>query len=161
LSYNVKLVPTLFSILGMLLAYIIYAGKIYVAPVEGEDYYWKYEVERFFNKKWYFDLLYNALIVRPTYEFSRFTGFLDIDRGLLEFFGPSGLIVLLRRTWRTYTVSFQSGLVVYYMTLMIGGVIVGTALIYILSFRVQIDLICIVVFMYYTFITIEDEGEEE
>lgn len=45
----------------------------------------------FFNKKWFFDLLYNEFIGIPFLKFCFFSTFKSIDKGFLEFFGPFGL----------------------------------------------------------------------
>jgi NADH:ubiquinone oxidoreductase subunit 5 (subunit L)/multisubunit Na+/H+ antiporter MnhA subunit len=48
-------------------------------------------IYNFLNRKWYFDKLYNELIAQKTLNVSYNYAYKDIDRGLIEKLGPSGL----------------------------------------------------------------------
>ena len=43
----------------------------------------------FFSNKWYFDLIYNELIVNSVYSWSYFVGYKLVDKGIIELLGPS------------------------------------------------------------------------
>ena len=45
----------------------------------------------FFNKKWFFDRLYNELVVSPLLKIGYGITYRLVDKGLIEIFGPSGL----------------------------------------------------------------------
>lgn len=48
-------------------------------------------IYRFFNQKWYFDMLYNHYILLPILSFGYSITFNLFDKGFIDFFGPSGL----------------------------------------------------------------------
>jgi NADH:ubiquinone oxidoreductase subunit 5 (subunit L)/multisubunit Na+/H+ antiporter MnhA subunit len=49
-------------------------------------------VYNFLNRKWYFDRIYNQLIGQNALSISYHYSYKDIDRGLIEKVGPSGLV---------------------------------------------------------------------
>lgn len=115
-----KLLPLIFSLIGIISAYyfytfyfkILYAFKL---TFLGNYFY------NFFNKKWLFDKMYNEYIVQNILIFSYFYSYKIIDKGFLEFYGPSGLIKFL------YNISFNiilkykgfvtQGLLLFFLTL--------------------------------------------
>lgn len=54
-------------------------------------------MHRFLAHKWYFDLVYNRFINQPLLEFAYKTVFRFIDKGLLEFVGPTSAGKLLSK----------------------------------------------------------------
>jgi NADH-quinone oxidoreductase subunit L len=82
----VKISPTVFSMLGI--AYCLY---IYQDPLV-YPYIFKVQYRNWFillNKKFFFDSIYNFInqkFVKFTFQFS----YREIDRGILEYFGPTG-----------------------------------------------------------------------
>jgi NADH-ubiquinone oxidoreductase chain 5 len=86
----IKLIPVFFSLLGAISSLIIY---VYFYPqliaLQFQNFSLKFY--SFFNKKWYFDLLYNNFLVLPFLKFSYTNVFKKIDRGFFEHVGPSGL----------------------------------------------------------------------
>jgi NADH-ubiquinone oxidoreductase chain 5 len=90
LPFYIKIIPVICSTLGTVLAILYYIffiksfnvfalGKIGVA------------VYTFLNKKWFFDKLYNELIVQHFLTVGYKFTYKSIDRGFLEIFGPTGL----------------------------------------------------------------------
>lgn len=75
-------------------------------------YKWIYN---FFNKKWFIDRLYTEFIVQNIMQSSFNFFYKDIDRGLLEKAGPSGIVdfiyILINKT--RY---IQSGFVLKYLS---------------------------------------------
>ena len=86
----IKLIPVFFSLLGAVSSLIIY---IYFYPQLIALQFRNFSIKfySFFNKKWYFDLLYNNFLVLPFLKFSYNNVFKKIDRGFFEHVGPSGL----------------------------------------------------------------------
>ena len=82
-----------------------------------------FEIYRFLNSKWYFDVVYNEKINRPLLTLSYQTTFKSLDKGLLQFFGPSGtssaLFYVASRLKR-----MQVGKAYYYAYLMITVLII-------------------------------------
>lgn len=81
--YYIKLIPLFFSLLGILLAFII------LDP-------WKYRfVLTIMNKRFFFDSLFNYFFALKFLNFGYFFTYKLLDRGLFEFLGPLGLLRLL------------------------------------------------------------------
>lgn len=94
LSFFVKIKPLVVTLAGVLCSYYLYSTFI-------KEYFnlksipCFIHIVRFFNKRWYIDRVYNEF-VSQTLILSSYTFFYkDLDRGFLEFFGPSGIIVQL------------------------------------------------------------------
>lgn len=115
-----KSLPVLLSLLFAFLALYCYSALptfFQVAGLKGLNDF-SLIFLRFFNKKWYFDVLYNGYIVTPFLKFGNDYTFKSLDRGIIEFFGPTGLV----RFWLKFTplfVSLQSGLLFNYVFCMV------------------------------------------
>jgi NADH-ubiquinone oxidoreductase chain 5 len=85
-----KIFPLLLTLWGVFFGFMLYCFNI-------EQYYQikNYKIFKivysFLNKKWYFDRLYNQFIGQIVLNKSYSFAYTDIDRGLLELFGPSGI----------------------------------------------------------------------
>jgi NADH-ubiquinone oxidoreductase chain 5 len=90
LDINYKLLPLYLTIFGSGLSYLIYSFYI-VDYFKIKNTIWYKNLYTFFNKKWLFDRLYNAFVVQSLLKQSYYYFYQDIDRGLLENFGPSGI----------------------------------------------------------------------
>lgn len=108
-----KLSPLFFSILGGVLSFSIYyfysfftIEQIYLA---GSFKRW-YE---FFNRKWYFDNVYNDYILLSVLSFGYFFCVKLVDKGLLEFLGPFGLKTVITNI-SVYVSIAQSGFIYHY-----------------------------------------------
>lgn len=93
LSVVIKLIPVIVSILVSILAYIGYNNYSKIFYSQDNTYL---KVYKFFNKKWYFDILYNRLFVIPVLNFGNTITFKMIDRGVIEHIGPTGIVRLLK-----------------------------------------------------------------
>lgn len=95
LEINYKLFPLYLTISGSAFSYLIYSFYI-------KEYFsikntiWYKNLYIFFNKKWFFDRIYNEHIVQPLLKQSYYYFYQDIDRGLLEKVGPSGLTIFVQ-----------------------------------------------------------------
>ena len=110
LSTKIKLIPVLFSFFGAFLSYIIYVVLspefIYTIKMSklGNTFY------NFFNRKWFFDKVYNEFINQPTLKLGYHTTYKLIDRGIIENLGPFGIFKLFYS--KTMKINFlQTGLI--------------------------------------------------
>jgi proton-translocating NADH-quinone oxidoreductase chain L len=92
-----KLIPFYGTMMGIFLSMLVYQGLffykrgLFFLSSIGCNYTLK-NIYFFFGKKWFFDFFYNKYIAK----FSLYLGydfvFKTIDRGIIEFFGPLGLV---------------------------------------------------------------------
>jgi len=68
----------------------------------------------FFFKKWFFDKYYVEFVGFPVLNFSYAFNYKDIDRGILELFGPFGLINQIKNT-SIKTQNIQTGYLYHYI----------------------------------------------
>lgn len=89
-----KLLPVCLSFFGLFLAFFLYRFKsnilfkIKISTI-GKKLY------NFFNKKWFFDKIYNEYFGQFFFNFSYLTSYKIIDKGIFEIIGPKGLSDLL------------------------------------------------------------------
>jgi NADH:ubiquinone oxidoreductase subunit 5 (subunit L)/multisubunit Na+/H+ antiporter MnhA subunit len=110
----------------------------------------------FLIKKWYFDTLYNFYFIYSfIFPISFFT-FKDIDRGLVEVFGPLGLVRLFSYLIKRINI-FQTGFLFNYIFIIILGILfylfAAWFIIYKANYFIYIDsrfyFICILVLLFY------------
>lgn len=107
-----KLIPVIFSILGVLSAYILYTFfnsilfKIKISK-NGKKFY------NFLNRKWFFDKVFNEQITQSFMKFGYRTCYKIIDRGIIEILGPHGFSKIVLKE-SEYLYSFQTGHVFHY-----------------------------------------------
>jgi NADH-ubiquinone oxidoreductase chain 5 len=113
ISFFFKFLPLFFTLLGFLLAILIYKFNL--------NYYFKLKQSKlykiiytFFNKKWYFDRIYNEIITQNLLFYSFHFSYKDIDRGILEIFGPYYISKNVEKTFKNIQI-FQSGNVLDYL----------------------------------------------
>jgi NADH-ubiquinone oxidoreductase chain 5 len=87
----IKLLPVIFSLIGMLSAlslYFVYFRFITYLKINkfGRQIY------LFLNKRWYFDLIYSYFISRSVLYFGYEISFKTFDKGFIELIGPLGLV---------------------------------------------------------------------
>nr|YP_006280844.1 NADH dehydrogenase subunit 5 [Cyanophora paradoxa]ADW79198.1 NADH dehydrogenase subunit 5 [Cyanophora paradoxa] len=115
--YN-KLTPVVFSFGGLIIAFCFYnflIKKIFIVKI----FYIKFYT--FLNKRWYFDKIYNEFIALPIISFGYKITFKFIDRGILEIFGPTGLITNFTYLSKNIS-SIQSGLMYHYLFIILLGI---------------------------------------
>jgi len=136
----VKMFPVIFSLMGMLTSYL-FLTYFYTFNLS------LISLEKFLNKKWYFDQIYNVRVAQPAFLFGRRTGFSLVDRGFIEIFGPSGFLKLIKKLWFYSSKFLQTGYVFHYLHLMLFGILILGLLIvssYFLNFSFFIFLIVVV-----------------
>nr|YP_010426368.1 NADH dehydrogenase subunit 5 [Terpios hoshinota]USL48482.1 NADH dehydrogenase subunit 5 [Terpios hoshinota] len=140
ISNSVKMVPLILSLLGALLAFVIYdrvtrgrvvrvnsvinvRSSLYTNEIRGDDEKskgaWLFHiVYTFFNSAWQFNYVINHFIVSNVWKFGHLVTYRIIDRGILETIGPSGISKVLISLTQTIS-NYQSGMVFNYALIMI------------------------------------------
>jgi NADH-quinone oxidoreductase subunit L len=112
----VKLSATFAMLLGLATAYAFYMRPTRLPERTESQFRLLY---LFLLNKWYFDELYNALIVRPSFAFGRFF-WRRGDEGTIDRFGPNGMAALVVGGNRL-TARLQSGYLYTYALVMLLG----------------------------------------
>jgi proton-translocating NADH-quinone oxidoreductase chain L len=108
-----KLLPLFVTVLGAFSAYSLYSFNLSKYFLIKNTKFFK-KIYSFFNKKWYFDRIYNEIITQKVLDISYFHTYRNIDRGILEVFGPSGMINTINFNSK-FLVSIQSGYISHYL----------------------------------------------
>ena len=121
LPFEYKIMPLVLTILGVLVSYYVYVFKIH------EFFVFKQsknviKIFNFFNKKWYFDRIYNELVVQNVLKKSYYFFYQDIDRGIIEKFGPVGISNVLYSGSSLIT-KIQTGYVIHYITFFVFSIV--------------------------------------
>ena len=114
-----KLLPLCFAISGLIAAYILlnfFAAQYSFFWQDRRTFY------LFLLKKWYFDIVYNKFITLPLLKTSYTLFFKTIDKGIIEFMGPTGISNKLYST-SLWTKQFQTGFMYSYAYAIIAGVV--------------------------------------
>lgn len=130
LPWYIKLLPVICSLLSISACFFIYIIisylnksliSVYLKPFIGS-------VFAFITKKWYFDHIYNAFIVKG-FLYTVYESFKRIDRGLFEYVGPTGVINYLYQ-FRSFVGYLQIGPIYIYLAHMTLGLVLFLALAY-------------------------------
>jgi NADH-ubiquinone oxidoreductase chain 5 len=117
----VKLVPTVLSFAGAILAIILnhyYASFLYNATLSPVGL----KLYAFLNKKWYFDKIYNECLNKPLFSFGYFISFRGIDKGIVEILGPYGAVNSFSSMMKKAS-KLQTGFIYHYAFIMLVGII--------------------------------------
>jgi NADH-ubiquinone oxidoreductase chain 5 len=118
----VKLVPTVLSFAGAILAIVLnhfYASFVTDATLSPIGL----RLFSFLNKKWYFDKLYNELLNKPLMSFGYFVSFRGMDKGIVEMLGPYGSVSSFSSLMKK-TSKLQTGFIYHYAFIMLVGIVV-------------------------------------
>lgn len=112
-----KLLPVILSFSGALLSFVLYAyysSFLYSFKISslGSKFY------TFFNRKWFFDKVYNEIIGQFFLNAAYHYTYKQIDRGLIESVGPFGLTNLVYRL-ATFLKDLQTGFFYHYTLAMV------------------------------------------
>lgn len=91
LPFLIKMTPFFGSMLSVALVFMLNSSAFrnqFAALYENSTFV---SAHRFLSHKWYFDTVYNRLVNQPILYISYSNVFTLIDRGILEYFGPTGL----------------------------------------------------------------------
>nr|YP_010395094.1 NADH dehydrogenase subunit 5 [Polyopes affinis]UQJ72535.1 NADH dehydrogenase subunit 5 [Polyopes affinis] len=117
LSITIKWLPFILSLLGILFASFvqIFLKTFYFKPnLQNLSSFFTFLI----NKKWYWDVLYNRLIVLPILDFGYLVSFKILDRGFIELSGPYGLTKFIA-FWSQILIKLQTGQITHYLFFMI------------------------------------------
>jgi len=138
LPFYIKIIPFVLTMLGIFVAVLMY--NIYEKKFVNLIFYKiTYYLYCFLVKKWYFDIIYNEIIVKNVLKFGYVISFKMIDRSLLELLGPLGIVRVLKNLIKKVTM-LQSGLIYHYIFCMMIGL---SALFLFLLFEVESSLLLI------------------
>jgi NADH-ubiquinone oxidoreductase chain 5 len=85
----IKVLPIIFSITCASIAYFSYKYYYNFFYIKTNS---QVKIYTFFNKKWYFDLIYNKIIIKLLMNFGYYISHRLLDKGIMEILGPVGLI---------------------------------------------------------------------
>jgi len=114
-----KMIPLVFGFLGLGLAVWInfshaWATYRFKTSALGRSLY------LFFNKRWLFDKVLNDLFARPVLQFGYQVSFRALDKGILELFGPIGIVQTVQALSQNLS-RVQTGFVYHYAYVMLIG----------------------------------------
>lgn len=113
LSPLVKQLPLFFSVGGWLLSYFVLSSS-------NLTFLWQnykcFSIAMFLNQKWFFDKIYNQLSLTFLKQ-SYYTFYAFLDKGIIEFFGPTGIYQMLWRTSLTVRQAQQGYLSFYFFSI--------------------------------------------
>jgi len=120
-----KILPLILTLLGAAFSYKIYSS--------GLSEFFKIKLHQpfilfytFFSRKWFFDRIYNQFITTPLLNFSYSFTYKTLDRGFIEFFGPTGIKLVVQELLKK-VLFFQSGNIssyIFYFILIIVFVVI-------------------------------------
>jgi len=84
-----------------------------------------FEIHNFLLQKWYIDSIYNTFFVFPSFNFAYYYAYLNLDKGWLEFLGPSGLSFGISR-FSFFINRLQTGYIDHYVVSMLIGFVIFT-----------------------------------
>jgi NADH:ubiquinone oxidoreductase subunit 5 (subunit L)/multisubunit Na+/H+ antiporter MnhA subunit len=119
ITHCYKTLPVILSLLGVISSFLLYlTGSKILVKLKISKFGKK--VYNFFNKKWFFDKIYNEYISQYFFTISYTITYKTIDRGIIEVFGPMGLSSIISK--KAILISkLQTGYVYHYTFLMLVG----------------------------------------
>lgn len=138
-----KLLPVIFSIFGLFLAIFLYHFNFkffYQIKISNIGLYFY----NFLNKKWFFDKIYYEFINQNILQISYNITYKLIDKGIIEFFGPLGLLQIFSN-WSKKIITLQTGYIFHYSLLIFLSLIF---LINILFFSIYFNFIKIFILIF-------------
>jgi NADH-ubiquinone oxidoreductase chain 5 len=115
-----KLLPLFMSVsLGLIAIYLFENKPIWLLSINNLK--WGQNVYRFFNQRYWFELIYNRSVVKGVLYLGYITNSI-LDRGVFELIGPRGAVAGLYKI-SNYLVSFDSGSIARYGFVMYSGLL--------------------------------------
>jgi NADH-ubiquinone oxidoreductase chain 5 len=142
-----KLLPVIFSLFGLFLAIILYQFNFkffFYLKISNTGLYFY----NFLNKKWFFDKIYYELINQNILNISYNISYKLVDKGIIEFFGPYGLLFIFSN-WSKRIIKIQTGFIFHYSLLIFLSFIF---LISIILISTYINIITLFIFLFIIFI---------
>ena len=115
-----KLLPLILSIvLTIITLYLFEKKPLYLLAFNKSK--WGGNIYRFFNQRYWFELIYNRCIVKSVLDIGYITNTI-LDRGVLELIGPRGAVAGLYKLSQYFS-SFDSGSIARYAIVMFSSLI--------------------------------------
>jgi NADH-ubiquinone oxidoreductase chain 5 len=119
ITHIYKILPVFLSLLGAISSFLLYlfSSKLLIQlkmSISGKKVY------NFFNKKWFFDKIYNEYISQAFFTMSYTVTYKIVDRGIIEVFGPMGLSSIITKKASDIS-KLQTGYLYHYTFLMLTG----------------------------------------
>lgn len=92
-----KQLPVGFSFFGVISSFILYTFFYKILFTIKTSFFGK-KIYSFFNRKWFFDKIYNEYFGQFFFKFSYSISYKFVDRGIFELVGPTGLSFFLTKT---------------------------------------------------------------
>ena len=127
IPYHIKLIPLFFSFSGIFLCFFFYAFLLKLELFWFNAYNNKnlnivkvhHFLYKFYNKKWFFDTVYNLFVGYPLLKFGYNVTFKLMDKGVIEFFGPYGLSLLGYESSFFMKANYMRGNLKFYVQFMV------------------------------------------
>lgn len=122
INIDYKLIPFKMTLFGAFASFFIYKyGMNFYFNIKKSNLFKK--IYNFFNKKWYFDRIYNEFITQNALKLSYFFFYKNIDRGILEKIGPTGIVNLINFGSEKIK-NYQTGHINDYLTFFVCSIII-------------------------------------
>jgi len=112
ISLFYKLLPVNLSLLGAILSFILYIFNYRLLFVVKTSFGGK-KIYNFFNRKWFFDKIYNEYFGQFFFKMGYSVSYKFIDRGIFELLGPFGLSLSITKV-ASDMYKLQSGYLYHY-----------------------------------------------
>jgi len=123
-SVYLKVLPIIYSLYGIVVCSLVYNIKyMYLFVYVSQIFQLFYKKLYFFNKRWFFDKVYNEYIVNPILVHLAYYVTLQLlDKGIIEFAGPVTVTKLLLKNM-LFVSRIQTGLVYHYAGIMLNFIL--------------------------------------
>jgi len=119
INHFFKLLPVILSLSGTLFSFIVYTFAT-TSLINFKISYLGKKIYNFFNKKWFFDKVYNEYIGQSAFNFGYLISYKTVDRGIFEIFGPMGLSTIITKK-AFYLERLQTSFIYHYTFLVLAG----------------------------------------
>lgn len=145
LSVFFKLLPVVLSLFFSVISLFLYSymSNFFYLVGKGKEKSYAKLIFLFFNKKWFFDYIYNNYIVVKVLSFGKAGSFQLIDRGILELIGPTGLVRLFSLFSKNIS-KLQTGFLYNYIYFMVISIFILFT--FILDLMTINGILCLLVF---------------
>lgn len=116
-----KMMPLLSTLSGAVLAYFFNVSGVFLS-YRLKITTWGNQLYTFFNKRWFFDKVYNDWISENALLFGYRVSFKTLDKGAFEILGPSGIASSFVNLAHYFS-RLQSGLIYHYAVVMLLGIL--------------------------------------
>ena len=115
----IKFIPLIGTASGAIVSYFINMGDSSIAYSMKTSFIGQ-KLYTFLNKRWLFDKVYNEFIALPSLRFGYEVSFKAMDKGIIEMFGPYGIIYAFQNFFVNIR-NLQTGYIYHYALFMLVG----------------------------------------